>query len=92
MPSWISGDDEAHCQGLKRLGRVDAHRAALNVPVNHDAASAVAAAAFMGCSGSAWEVAPARRLGARAIRVLPRQSQLELLEDRAIGKHACTVS
>jgi hypothetical protein len=56
----------------KRLGRVDAHRAALNVPVNHDAASAVAAAAaFMGCSGSAWEVAPARWLGARAIQVLP---------------------
>jgi hypothetical protein len=43
----------------KRLSRVDAHRAALNVPVNHDAASDLAiAAAFMGCSGSAWEVAP----------------------------------
>jgi hypothetical protein len=66
----------------RRLGRPDAHRAALNGPVNRDAASA---AAFLGRSGSAWEVARARRLGAQAIRVLPRQSQLELLvEDRAI--------
>jgi len=38
----------------KRLGRVDVHRAALNVPLKHDVASAVAtAAAFMGSSGSA---------------------------------------
>jgi hypothetical protein len=73
----------------KRLGRVDAHRASLDVPGNHDATSAVAAtAAFMGCSGGTSEVSSARWRGARAIRVLPRQSQLEFAEDRAIGRHA----
>jgi hypothetical protein len=56
MPSWISGDDEAHCQnGCQETRSSGAHRAALDVPVNHDAVAA--AAAFMGCSGSAWEVA-----------------------------------
>jgi hypothetical protein len=46
----------------KRLGRVDAHRAALNVPVNHDAASAVAAAAaFMGACGQRTELLRALR-------------------------------
>jgi hypothetical protein len=57
MPSWISGDDEAHYQhGCQETRSSGCTQSRANVPVNHDAASAVAA--FMVCSGRAREVAP----------------------------------